>query len=77
MSLSDEVKRIKEYWKRAEKAEILYCEGHDRELFDFEQCLGCEEGTKSFLDDIQRKSAASNILSRLDDIEMEQLKPSE
>lgn len=33
---------IEEYLKRAETAEVLYCETHDSEYFDFEQCPCCE-----------------------------------
>jgi hypothetical protein len=33
----DEYKSLIEYQKRAENAQILYCEDHEREYFDFEK----------------------------------------
>jgi hypothetical protein len=39
---------VTEYFEKAEKAEVLYCEDHDREFFNFEECPGCLEERRDF-----------------------------
>lgn len=45
--LSDELtESLKIYFKKAENAQVLYCENHDRKFFDFEVCPWCESEDK-------------------------------
>lgn len=36
-----EVKRILSYFDKIRDLEILYCESHDREFLESEECPGC------------------------------------
>ena len=57
----EEVNRMEEFVKKAEKAQVLFCDLHDKEWFDFEDgCPACLEETKSFLDEMRWKERNSN-----------------
>jgi hypothetical protein len=52
-----EVEHIQSYMEKAAKAELRYCEDHDREFFDFEyggKCLSCfQESLEWEIEDIE------------------------
>jgi hypothetical protein len=53
---SEEANRMQEYMKKAENAEVLYCDPHDREFFDFEECPGCKEDRADIIAEIQNRA---------------------